>query len=320
MSNSTDQLSKLHCNQPNELTIDYNLISRHEKQILWVIIFSTLMMLVEIVTGYLTGSMALLADGYHMASHAGALGIAYLVYRLTKSANLNKNLSFGTGKLLPLGGYSSAILLGIISLWMMIESIFRLFLPVIIKYNEAIAIAFIGLIINLISAFLLGYNPDHSHKHNHSNNDSSTQVDHFIEDHNHRSAIMHILADALTSVTAIIALLIGKFFHTSWVDPAIGILGSLVILQWSYSICKTSAMELLDVHSKEFPLEEIKAKIEINGYKVLDLHVWKIGPGNHVCQLIVQSPSVKGSEYYKEYFKGYSKALHLVVEERSNNH
>jgi cation diffusion facilitator family transporter len=312
------------CNQSSELSLNFSQIEQNEKRTLWVIILTLVMMVVEVVTGHLTGSMALLADGYHMASHAGALGISYLVYRLAKSETLKQKLNFGSGKLLPLGGYTSAVGLVFISLWMIIESFERLLNPIAIRFEEAIVVAVVGLVVNILSAFILGFGKDghgHSHSHNHNHDhghehDHAHDHSHSMEDHNHKGAIMHVLADALTSVLAILALVIGRSYDAIWLDPVIGLVGAFVIIRWAYGLCRVTAWELLDGQPLAASIDEVRSKIESTGIKVIDIHLWKVGPGNHAGQLIVESSVAKGSQHFKQFFPDTLKSLHLVVEER----
>ncbi len=301
--NSNHTTQKSLCNQTHEVAVDFQELRQNEKRTLWVVLFTTLMMIVEIVAGYVTGSMALLADGYHMASHAGALGIAFVVYRLAQSPRFKEKLNFGTGKILTLGGYTSAIGLGMIALWMAAESIERFLNPTAIHFNEAIVIAVLGLIVNILSALILGL---HSHNHDHETHR------HSVQDHNHQSALVHVLADALTSVAAIIALIFAKSFGWNWLDPVIGVVGSLVILRWAYSLIHQTAWELLDAHSKGLSLSEIQRAIENDGHIVFDLHVWNSGPSNIVCILTVKPADA--SENFRKYFKKIAKGVHLVVE------
>jgi cation diffusion facilitator family transporter len=306
------------CDQSGSLAMDFEEIRRNERRTLIVVAITAVMMVLEVIAGYITGSMALLADGYHMASHAGALGIAYLVYRLARSARMKSNFTFGTGKLLPLGGYTSAIGLGIVALWMAVESIRRLFNPVSIQFNEAIGVAVAGLAVNLLSAWILG---GHSHGHDgehhpHDPEDHEHHTHDHLEDHNHESALLHVLADALTSFTAIIALIIGKLYAATWLDPLMGIVGSLVILKWAYGLCRNAAWELLDGHAKGVSQAGIRRQIEQEGGTVLDFHLWKVGPGNFACQLTVESPTLRGPEHYRELLKRELGSAHLVVEER----
>ena len=300
------------CNQPHELAVDFEEIASNEKRTLWVVLLTATMMVVEIFAGYKTGSMALLADGYHMASHAGALGLAYVVYRLARSPKLSQGLNFGTGKLLALGGYTSAIGLGMVATWMAIESIQRLLHPISIDFNDAILIAIVGLIVNILSACILGLNHDHDHGHDHDH-DHDHEHSH-VEDHNHKSALVHVLADALTSFTAIFALLIGKYFSATWPDPMMGIVGSLVILRWAYSLSRATGRELLDAHPKGMSLSVIKQAIEKDGHRVVDLHAWHTGPSNVVCLLAVVENPNHANTNFRSYFGDQFKGVHLSVE------
>ncbi len=304
-----------HCNQNDEISIDFEEIKHNEKRMFWVLILTLATMLVEILAGYLYGSMALLADGYHMASHAGALGIAYLVYQLARSEKIKARLNFGTGKLLSLGGYTSALLLGLVALWMVVESVERLLEPQTIQFGEAIAVAVLGLAVNVVSALILGLG--HSHHHDHDGHGRMHEHHHHVKDHNHKSALVHVITDALTSVLAIIALLCGLYFDAVWLDPVMGLVGAAVILRWAYGLSRDTAWELLDERVAEVDTAEIKARIEAAGGRVIDFHLWKIGPGNHACQLIVEAPETKGSSYYRQFLPPeISASVHLVVEER----
>lgn len=304
-----------HCNQNDEISIDFEEIKHNEKRMLWVLILTVTMMVVEIIAGYVYGSMALLADGCHMASHAGALGIAYLVYQLARSEKIKSRLNFGTGKLLSLGGYTSALGLGMIAAWMVVESIQRLLDPHTIHFGEAISVAVLGLVVNVVSAFILG--GGHSHHHHHDEHDHSHAHSHRVEDHNHKSALVHVITDALTSVLAIIALLCGLYFDAAWLDPVMGLVGAAVILRWAYGLCRETAWELLDERVSEVEAAQIKARIEEAGGHVIDFHLWKIGPGNHACQLIVESVELRGSNYYRQFLPPeIAASVHLVVEER----
>lgn len=311
-----------HCNQADELAVDFEEIERNERRTLWAVFLTFGMMILEIAAGYWTGSMALLADGYHMASHAGALGISFFVYKLTKSESIKSRLSFGSGKLLPLGAYTSAIGLGAMSVWMVVESVERLMNPSTIQFNQAIAITVLGLAVNVLTAFILGSGGHkHSHAHGDDHNHDHGSHDHShekvkVEDHNHKSALFHVIADALTSVLALIALIAGKYFGISWLDPLMGVLGAVVILKWAYTLLKDTAWELLDGHPKSFSLKEVKETIEATAAKVIDLHIWKVGPGNHAVKLVVINEQRYGSEYYKQYFPKHLGSVHIVVEER----
>lgn len=295
------------CNQRDQIKVDFDLISQNEKRTLWVVLLTSFMMVVEIAAGFITGSMALLADGYHMASHAGALSIAYVVYRLARSKTLAARFTFGSGKLLPLGGYTSAVGLGIISIWMIAESLHRFFNPIDIQFREAITIAGVGLVVNLLSAWVLG--SGHSHHHDHEDEHGHDHV----HDHNHRSAFVHVMADALTSVLAIVALSLGSFYQAHWLDPAMGILGAIVILKWAYGLCRNTARELLDVNASEFNLDTIRSALAADQIELKDFHAWKVGPSNYVSSMIVNTRKQMPDAYYRQVL-GRSN-VHLIVKE-----
>ncbi len=293
------QIFNQHCNQTDALALDHTTLQQHQRRTLLVILLTSLMMAAEVVGGYLTGSMALLADGWHMASHAGALIITYLAYVLAQSKKLQGALSFGTGKILPLGGYSTALILGLIALEMAYQTIERLFHPVEINFNEALWIAVIGLVVNLLSYFILSKN-DTVHSHDH--------------DHNHSSAIAHVLADALTSIAAIFALLAGKYFGWSSIDPLIGLAGSILILVWAYRLCKNAAWELLDAQAQSVDLARLRTVLEKTGARVLDLHVWKVGPTQLSAQIVLQSPEQQNADFFREQLAMEFKFQHLIIE------
>ena len=205
---------------------------RHERQTWFVVVLTATMMIVEIVSGSIFGSMALVADGWHMSTHAAALGIAALAYRFARIFSGDARLSFGTGKLGELAGFSSAIMLAMIALFIGYESATRLFSPVVIGFDQAIPIAVAGLTVNFVCAWLL---QDDDHHHHHHGQDDSHDQDHH-HDTNHRAAYVHVLADALTSVLAIVALLAGRFLGLNWLDPLMGLIGTAVILAWSWSL------------------------------------------------------------------------------------
>ncbi len=283
-------------------------IRTNEKKILWVIGLTLVTMIAEIAFGYITGSMALLADGWHMGSHVGALGISWLAYRLARSSKMKYHFSFGTGKFVPLAGYTSALLLGVVAFMMVVESIERLMNPTQIDFSMAIIVAIIGLIVNLVSALIL----QNSHHHDHGPCDHK-----HTHDHNHESAFMHVLADAFTSVLAIAALLLGRYLGYNWADPLMGIIGAIVILKWGYGLCKNTAWELLDGHAKEVSTQKIREVIEqLDGVKLLDLHVWRLAPNAHACEIIISSKELKGSDFYRNKILEIVQVEHLVIEEK----
>lgn len=288
-------------------------ILKNARKSSWVLLLTAAMMFTEITAGYLTHSMALLADGWHMASHSAAMVISILAYKLGRSPRLNESLSFGAGKFIPLGGYSSALILAMISFLMAEESVRRLFSPESIHFNEAIGIAALGLCVNLLSARILeggnhhhGDHEDHDHDHDHGHH----------HDHNLRSAYVHVLADALTSVLAIVALSVGKFLGLGWMDPVMGIVGSLVILKWAYELCRDTGSELLDVHSKKVPPKNVRHQLEKLGVQVLDIHTWRIAPNAVACEVVLGTKELRGGDYYRELLLHHFHFQHLVVEER----
>ncbi len=275
------------CNQEDQFHIASDAIARNQRRTLSVIILTFVVMIIEIAAGYWTGSMALLADGYHMASHVGALGISYIVYRLTQSQHLRSKLNFGTGKLLPLGGYTSALALGIMAFWMIYESFLRFFNPEVIHFKEALIVAVGGLLTNVASAFILGWKntlDETSHAHAHE-----THSHGHGHDHNHESALAHVLTDALTSVFAVVALIVGGYFGLQWLDPFMGIVGAIVILFWAYGLCRKTAWELLDGSVSEINTQKIKKKIRDAGLSLHYFHLWKVGPENFICIVSIGS-------------------------------
>ncbi len=285
------------------------LIDRNARRTSWVLALTSAMMVVEIAAGYVTGSMALLADGWHMASHAGAMALTVLAYRLARLPSLQGHFSFGAGKILPLGGYTSAIVLAIIAILMAVESVRRFFLPHPIAFNEAIAVAIIGLVVNLVSAWILNVR-------GHLEGPTHEELGHEPHDHNVRSAYLHVLADGLTSLFAIVALTAGKYLGTPWLDPFMGVVGSAVILRWSYGLCKDSAWELLDGHSRRIMRDEIRDLIIAEGAQVLDLHLWRVAPKAVACELVVASERPRGADFYRSRILERFTLEHLIVEER----
>tara|TARA_B100001248_G_scaffold227481_1_gene185933 strand:- start:1207 stop:2130 length:924 start_codon:yes stop_codon:yes gene_type:complete len=298
----------------HDYVIQDSKIGSNEKKTLFVVLLTFITMIFEISYGYLTGSMALLADGWHMASHVGALGISVIAYRLARSKKLNQKFSFGTGKFIPLGGYTSALMLGLVAVFMGAESLERFLNPTDIKFSIAIWVSLIGLVVNLLSALLLWDSHDHHHDH-------SDHHDHVVHDHNHRSALLHVIADAFTSVLAIVALLSGKYFGWMWADPVIGIVGSIVILKWAYSLTKATVWELLDGTSKiigEKKIQDLFSGDE--DIEITDLHIWRIAPKAHACELMVFSRKQKGSEFYRKRILDNYNIEHLIIEERLCKH
>jgi cation diffusion facilitator family transporter len=275
----------------------------------WRVIFLTItMMVIEIAAGYYYGSMALLADGWHMGTHAAALGITAFTYWYARKHADNPDYSFGTGKVGVLGGFASAIVLFIVALLIAAESFDRIIHPVQIHFNEALIVAIIGLVVNLISALLLEGGHQHSHEHDHD--DGSVH-----HDHNLRAAYLHVIADALTSVLAIIALLAGKFFGWVFLDPVIGIVGALVISKWSFGLLKDTSAILLDRGVDQEMVEKIKTAIEQDSdNRVSDIHVWIVGSHQLSTIISIVTHFPKDPEHYKNLLTGFKDLVHVTVE------
>jgi len=296
---------------------------RHgERRTLWVIIITATMMVIEITTGLAYGSMALLADGLHMGSHTAALGITTIAYIYTRSRAADERFSFGTGKVNAFAGYTSAVLLALFALLMAYESISRLFNPVSIAFNQAIFVAILGLIVNGISMLMLGdqhHDHDHHGHHGHHDHDDAQhhphQHGHGHTDHNLRAAYLHVLADALTSLLAIFALLAGKFLGLNWMDPLMGVVGSILVARWSLGLIHDTSGILLDHQAPDSIVERTRAAIEsVDNNHVADLHIWSIGPGIYSAALAVVSNTPKPPEHYKSLIPGNLGIVHTVVE------
>lgn len=288
----------------------------HERKTLYVVILTAAMMVIEIAAGIAFNSMALLADGWHMATHAGALGVAVFAYHFARKQAHNPLFTFGTGKVTTLGGFASAVALGVIALLITIESILRLFGPLEIAFNEAIFVASIGLVVNLFSAFLLREHPHHHHHHEHGHDHHHDDHDHHhAHDYNLKAAYFHVIADALTSVTAIVALLFGKYLGWLWMDPAMGVVGSLVIAKWSAGLLKETGRILLDRMPDETLSRKITEAITRNaGDRIIDLHIWTIAPGKWSVILHVETATANTASYYRNLLSKIDDFAHVTVE------
>ncbi len=277
-----------------------------ERRTLWVIFITATMMVVEITTGIAYGSMALLADGLHMASHTAALGITTIAYVYTRRCATDSRYCFGTGKVNAFAGYTSAVLLALFALLMAWESVNRLFNPVEIAFNQAIVVAVLGLIVNGASMFILGDHHDHhADQHHHSH----------AHDHNLRAAYLHVLADALTSLLAIFALLAGKFLGLNWMDPVMGIVGAILVARWSMGLIRDTSGVLLDHQAPAAMLEQTRVAIEdVDDNRIADLHIWSIGPGIYSATMAVVSDTPKPPEYYKSLIPKGLGIVHTIVE------
>ena len=290
----------------------YNIEDGHgERNTRRVIVLTLSMMIIEIVAGYMFGSMALLADGWHMGTHAVALGITAFAYFYARKHSDNPNYSFGTGKVGVLGGFSSAVVLAVIALLIGVESIQRLVSPLPIRFNEAIMVAFIGLVVNVISAFLLQGKHQHHHEHQAHAHGHTRK----FRDHNIRAAYFHVLADALTSLLAIIALFTGKAFGWVWMDPIMGIVGALIISRWSYGLLVDSGKVLLDRDVNPEAIAEIRSLIETDSdNRVADLHVWRVGTHHLSAIVSIVTHYPKSPDHYKKLLADYDEIVHVTVE------
>lgn len=283
------------------------------RRTLWVVALTVVMMVGEIAAGYVTGSMALLADGFHMATHAGALGIAAAAYAYAKRHATSTRFSFGTGKVGDLGGFASALILGLVSLGIGVESLIRLFEPTQVQFGTATLIAIVGLVVNIVSALLLsgGHGHHHGHDHGHSHHAHG-------HDNNLRSAYVHVLADALTSVLAIAALLAGRYLGWVWLDPAMGIVGSVVIARWAWTLMRETAGVLLD-RTDDHVAEEIRELVEQPGdATITDLHVWQVGPEARAAIVSVVGRAGVDAQVIRERLAEVHEVSHLTVEYRSH--
>jgi len=292
---------------------------RNERKVWLVIGVTASMMLVEIIAGTLYGSMALVADGWHMSTHAGAMLIAALAYRFARRHAGNSRFTFGTGKLGDLAGFASAVLLALISLLIGWESLIRLTQPTHIDFTQAIEVAIAGLIVNLVCAWLL--KDDHaSHGHHHHHHDHAHHHDDHsgrrqARDNNLRAAYLHVMADAMTSVLAIAALLSGRSYGWTWADPVMGVVGALVIARWSGSLIRDAGSVLLDAGAEGIGIgQEIRQAIVPADGDITDLHVWQVGPGYFaaIVSLVAQEP--REPAYYKGLLTHIHELAHVTVE------
>lgn len=279
-----------------------------------VVSITATMMVVEITAGLIFHSMALLADGWHMGTHVAAFLIAAVAYYFSRRHAADPHYSFGTGKIGVLGGFASAVVLSMVAFLMAGESVRRLFVPQPIHYNEAIGIACVALLVNLVCAFLLkgghhhhGHGHEHHHDHGHS---------HHHRDLNLRAAYLHVLADSLATFMAICALLAAKFFGWSWLDPVVGIVGSAVIFSWAYSLLRDTSGILLDRTPDSTDLrEEIHRAIESDGDSLItDLHIWQIGAGIFAAIVSVVAHHPKPAAAYREMLRQHEELVHITIE------
>ncbi len=311
--------------------------ARESERRTWIVVALTAVtMVVELVVGWWSGSLALLADGFHMATHAGALGLTAVAYWYARTKAKDEAFTFGTGKVYALAGYTSAVVLAVVACWMGYESIARLLRPEPVRFAEALPIAVFGLAVNLLSAVLLGHGHAHAHAHGGAHtHEHAEQHDHDashghahastapgpLGDHNLRAAYLHVLADALTSVLAIGALLGGRYLGITALDPLMGLVGAVVILRWSWSLLRDAARQLLDISPSVSDTRVIRKLLEeVDDVKVADLHLWEMGPGQRGCIVKLISASPRETAFYRDVIKSNVSVTHLTVEVQRCEH
>ena len=285
-----------------------------ERNTRWAVLLTVVVMVAEIIGGILFNSMALLADGWHMSSHALALGLSLLAYAAARRFARDGRFTFGTWKIEVLGGYTSALCLVAVAGLMLYHSVQRLFSPVAIHYDQAILLAALGLVVNLVCAFLLRDSPDHHHGHE--------QHDHEHQDHDHhqdlnlRSAYLHVLTDAATSVLAIVALTGGKFWGADWLDPVMGLVGAGLVGIWAFGLLRDTGRVLLDAEMDAPVVAEIVEVIEQGpvAAEIVDFHVWRVGRGKYACILSLLVEEQVEPEQFKERLSVHDELVHVTVE------
>jgi len=302
---------------------DYRPLERRSERRTWaVVILTGLTMLLEITAGYWFNSMALLADGWHMASHMVAIGLAALAYLLARRYAADHRFTFGTWKIEVLAGFASALLLVVVALFMIGESLLRFWAPAAIGFDEALVVAVVGLLVNLLSAWLLRDQHDHGHGHGHGDDAHSHAERGHAHAHgapgkdlNRHAAFIHVLTDALTSVAAIIALLGGKLFGWGWLDPAMGIIGALVILVWARGLLRDTAKALLDREMDDPLVGKVREALErVPDTEVTDLHLWRVGRSQYSCILSVVTHQPHTADRYKAALQPFAQLVHITAE------
>lgn len=299
-----DALQLMHSHQFNQGNV------RGEKRTRAVVLITAAMMVVEIVGGYALNSMALLADGWHMSSHALAMGMSLLAYVLARRYANDPRFTFGTWKMEILGGFSSAMLLAVVAALMLYQSVERLLTPGPIHYNEAIVIGVVGLIVNVVCAWLLrDDHAHHGHEHGHEHH-------HHHHDVNLRSAYVHVIADAATSVLAVVALLGGKFYGAAWLDPMMGIVGAFLVGRWAASLLRESGRILLDAEMDAPVVQEIRDVVteQLPSARICDLHVWRVARGSYACILSLATSEPVSPDEVREHLSIHEELVHVTVE------
>jgi cation diffusion facilitator family transporter len=290
------------------------LAERRTRQVMWL---TAVMMVIEIVAGTVLGSMALLADGWHMSSHAFALGISAGAYWLARRHADNPRFAFGTWKIEVLGGYTSAVFLVAVAAYMGYESVARLVSPHQIRFDEAIAVAVIGLGVNVLSAWLLSTGQrGHDHAHGHSHGHGAPDHPHH-HDLNLRSAYLHVVADAATSVLAIVALVGGKYYGAVWLDPVMGLAGMVLVGRWAVGLLRDTGRVLLDAEMDAPVVDEVREVVAglPGAPRLLDLHVWRVGRGKYACivSLGAEGDALR-AESVREAIQVHEELVHVTVE------
>jgi cation diffusion facilitator family transporter len=278
------------------------------------------MMIAEIAGGLLFGSIALVADGLHMSTHAGALLLAALAYTFARKHAGNPNFTFSTGKLGDLAGFTSAIILAMIALLIAYESIARIFDPVAIRFHEAIPIACLGLAVNVASAWLLSrdghHHHDHGHGHDHGHDHAHEEHAHAAagRDNNMRAAVVHVMADAAVSVLVIVGLSLARSFGWLWMDPLAGIIGAGVIASWSYGLVRDTGAILLDMIPDRQMADNLRQTLESDGDRLTDLHLWRLGPGHLGAIVSITTRQARDADYYRARLARFKSLSHLTIE------
>jgi cation diffusion facilitator family transporter len=283
---------------------------RRTRQVMWL---TLVMMVVEIVAGTLFGSMALLADGWHMSSHALALGVSAGAYSLARRYAHDPRFAFGTWKIEVLGGYTSAVFLLGVAGYMGFESVSRLVDPAPIRFDEAIPVAVLGLVVNVVSAWLLSTG---AHGHEHHPHEHAHDHGHHHHDLNLRSAYLHVLADAATSVLAIVALLGGRYYGATWLDPVMGIAGTVLVGRWALGLLRDTGRVLLDAEMDAPVVEEVKEAVRSLPQPAVlrDLHVWRVGKGKYACIVCVSADVTVTAEDVRSRLTVHEELVHVTVE------
>jgi len=279
-----------------------------------VVLLTFSMMVVEVVAGWIFGSMALFADGWHMSTHAAALAISWGAFVLARRHTMDSRFAFGTWKVEVLGGFVSGIFLGLIGLFMAVISGHRLFHPVTIRFDQAIMVTCVGLAVNLLSIFMLrgkhGSHHDHDHGHGHHHHHDSVK-----DNLNLRAAYLHVIADAMTSILAIVALLGAKYLEWNWLDPVMGIVGAVLIVRWTYQILRETGSILLDREADSELADQIRSEVESDkDARVCDLHLWKVGQDKYACIIALVADSPRSTQEYRKRLIRFESLVHVTIE------